>query len=305
MLVEVPELGRQRRRVGVEVEEDEALPRLAADRRQAVVGEAEVVEVLGVLRPDELAIEVVDPGVVWALEADGCAARLLDDGRPPMAADVVERPELASAAADDEERLAVELGQEVGPGIGRLVDPADDDPVAAQDVLALPVEDRRVVVRPARAGGGRRGRDAGRNRARAAVRMLVSRHARIVTRRDSIASRVPSGEPVLRMARQVLAGRHRRHLTRRASGHHHPAMKHWPVLRIVRALSIVVVLAAIVAQAKVLADAGAFDATRFFAFFTIQSNLIGVAAFSWLVGPPGRSAVSGASSCSGPAPRST
>ena len=55
------------------------------------------------------------------------------------------------------------------------------------------------------------------------------------------------------------------------------------ILRIVRALSIVVVLAAIVAQAKVLADVGAFDPTRFFAFFTIQSNLIGVAAFSWLV----------------------
>ncbi len=63
-------------------------------------------------------------------------------------------------------------------------------------------------------------------------------------------------------------------------------METWPVLRIVRALSIVVVLAAIVAQAKVLADAGAFDATRFFAFFTIQSNLIGVAAFSWLVARP-------------------
>ena len=32
-----------------------------------------------------------------------------------------------------------------------------------------------------------------------------------------------------------------------------------------------------------LAQAGRFDPTRFFAFFTIQSNLIGVAAFAWLV----------------------
>ena len=60
-------------------------------------------------------------------------------------------------------------------------------------------------------------------------------------------------------------------------------MEKWPVLRIVRAVSIAVVLAAIVAQAKTLADAGLFDPTRFFAFFTIQSNLVGVAAFSWLV----------------------
>jgi hypothetical protein len=64
------------------------------------------------------------------------------------------------------------------------------------------------------------------------------------------------------------------------------AMERWTPWRIVRALSILVVLAAIVAQAKVLADAGAFDPTRFFAFFTIQSNLVGVAAFSWLVARP-------------------
>src|SRR5215207_8621882 len=57
-------------------------------------------------------------------------------------------------------------------------------------------------------------------------------------------------------------------------------------LRIVRALSILLVLAAIVAQAKALADANAFNATRFFAFFTIQSNLVGVAAFAWLVARP-------------------
>ncbi len=59
-------------------------------------------------------------------------------------------------------------------------------------------------------------------------------------------------------------------------------------LTIVRAASVVVVLAAIVAQAIVLADAGAFDASRFFAFFTIQSNLIGVAAFIWLLATRGR-----------------
>ncbi|MBA2757295.1 MAG: Pr6Pr family membrane protein [Chloroflexi bacterium] len=47
--------------------------------------------------------------------------------------------------------------------------------------------------------------------------------------------------------------------------------------------SLILVMAAIVAQAVVLADAGAFDPTRFFAFFTIQSNLVGVAAFLWLL----------------------
>jgi hypothetical protein len=55
------------------------------------------------------------------------------------------------------------------------------------------------------------------------------------------------------------------------------------VLRAVRAASVVIVLAAIVAQAMTLVNANAFNATRFFAFFTIQSNLVGVAAFAWLV----------------------
>jgi hypothetical protein len=45
----------------------------------------------------------------------------------------------------------------------------------------------------------------------------------------------------------------------------------------------VIVLAAIVAQAMTLANANTFNATRFFAYFTIQSNLVGVAAFAWLV----------------------
>ena len=55
------------------------------------------------------------------------------------------------------------------------------------------------------------------------------------------------------------------------------------VLMVVRAVAVLLVLAAIVVQAIVLAQAGRFDATRYFAFFTIQSNLIGVAAFAWLL----------------------
>ncbi len=55
------------------------------------------------------------------------------------------------------------------------------------------------------------------------------------------------------------------------------------VLMVVRAASIVVVLAAIVTAMLDTMSAGTFDPTRFFAYFTIQSNLIGVAAFAWLL----------------------
>ncbi len=62
-----------------------------------------------------------------------------------------------------------------------------------------------------------------------------------------------------------------------------PAMGSRPWLTIVRAASVVLVLAAITAQAVVLAQNDRFDPGRFFAFFTIQSNIIGVAAYLWLL----------------------
>jgi hypothetical protein len=45
----------------------------------------------------------------------------------------------------------------------------------------------------------------------------------------------------------------------------------------------VLVIAAIAVALQSTRDAGTFNPTRFFAYFTIQSNLIGVAAFAWLL----------------------
>ena len=55
------------------------------------------------------------------------------------------------------------------------------------------------------------------------------------------------------------------------------------ILTAIRLASVVLVIAAIVAAAGSLVSEGRFDPTRFFAYFTIQSNLIGVAAFLWLL----------------------
>ncbi len=60
------------------------------------------------------------------------------------------------------------------------------------------------------------------------------------------------------------------------------------VLTVVRAASVGLALAAILAQAITLANAGIFDATRFFAFFTIQSNLVGATAVLWAVARAGQ-----------------
>ena len=50
-----------------------------------------------------------------------------------------------------------------------------------------------------------------------------------------------------------------------------------------RAAIVALVLVAILAQAMELVHHGRFNPTRFLAFFTIQSNLLGVAAFIWLI----------------------
>lgn len=60
-------------------------------------------------------------------------------------------------------------------------------------------------------------------------------------------------------------------------------MQRSQILTVIRAASAALVVLAIIAQSIVLADHGLFDATRFYAYFTIESNLIGVAVFVWLI----------------------
>ncbi|HET9344929.1 MAG TPA: Pr6Pr family membrane protein [Candidatus Limnocylindrales bacterium] len=55
------------------------------------------------------------------------------------------------------------------------------------------------------------------------------------------------------------------------------------VLTVIRLATIVVTLAAIGWAVSETASAGTFAPTRFFAYFTIQSNLIVVALYAWLV----------------------
>jgi hypothetical protein len=55
------------------------------------------------------------------------------------------------------------------------------------------------------------------------------------------------------------------------------------ILTVVRAATIVVVLAAMVFAIYETVRAGTFNPTRYFAYFTIQSNLLGVASFAWVL----------------------
>ena len=55
------------------------------------------------------------------------------------------------------------------------------------------------------------------------------------------------------------------------------------MLTVVRPATIVVVLAAIVFAIYETVRVGTFNPTRYFAYFTIQSNLLGVASFAWVL----------------------
>ncbi len=96
------------------------------------------------------------------------ALRLLDDAGAAVATDVEEGARGAVLAADDDDAVGAELA---GDELARLVDGgdvADADP-AAEDVVELPVEDRRDRRR--RAGGSIVARSTGCERARDLARV--------------------------------------------------------------------------------------------------------------------------------------
>src|SRR3954466_14446072 len=119
-----------------------------------------------------------------------------------MAADVVERAELAVATAQDHHALADDGCDEVLAAVGRLLRSTDADPVRAEPVLALEIEDRLVMEDARRKEAsslertpdgfqlrrGQEGRSDPRNR---------RSHGRIVTRPISNASGVPSRGPAV------------------------------------------------------------------------------------------------------------
>ena len=106
-------------------------------------------------------VEVVDPGVVRALEPDGLAARLLDDRRAAVAADVVERAQLAVAAADDDDVSPASRCEEVFAAIRPPPRPARRRSSRGANQLRARIEDRRVVedARREEPGGPERAAD--------------------------------------------------------------------------------------------------------------------------------------------------
>ncbi len=158
----------------VEVDEDEAFPYLATHRLEAVLALVDVEELILLLNEGQFAVETVAPSVVFAGELPAGAGGLLmrkvvpHQLVAPMPADVVEGPDHAVLALDDDHRHPRSGGRqllgEVATSAGEAFDAADVEPGAPKDrplfvgkvlrVDGVRVVDRRgaqlrIVLRPA------------------------------------------------------------------------------------------------------------------------------------------------------------
>ena len=87
----------------------------------------------------QCAVEVVDPGVVRALDAGDAAALLFQERGAAVPADVEEGADGVVGVADDDQVFAAELGQEILAGQLDLLFPPDEDPALGEPLLELVV----------------------------------------------------------------------------------------------------------------------------------------------------------------------
>ena len=126
----------QRFRLVGEVDEDEARPRVDGNRPEPE-GVAVDLVLADHRRSDQLPVERVGPGVVWALDRASHPARrgLLAQARSPVTADVVEAAQLLVLAPDDDGALPGDVGHEEIARLRSVVRAPHIEPVAEEDPL--------------------------------------------------------------------------------------------------------------------------------------------------------------------------
>jgi hypothetical protein len=142
---------RQRDCVARHVDEDQAVPGLAADRLQvealaldhAVVVVAVAAEMGGLQQP---AVQAVAPRMIRADHCWPAALRRLHQDHPPMTADIVEGLDAAVALACDDDGTPDQVQRHQVTGIRQAFRRADERPAGVEHVVALQREKRRVGI---------------------------------------------------------------------------------------------------------------------------------------------------------------
>jgi hypothetical protein len=136
---------RQRRRVGIEAGEDEALPDLHPQAGKAVLLLVERDRPLHRGRPEQTAIEAVAPVVIRACELRAAAGALSDD-HAAVPAHRRQDADDAAPVADDYQRLVDDLERVPVAWLRDLALAADAEPCMAEDRFLLEREPRRGDV---------------------------------------------------------------------------------------------------------------------------------------------------------------
>ena len=153
-------LGRRASLTG-EVNQHEPLDDGEVDRVQAHAACVKVVEVVGERRICQRAVEAIRPGVVGAAKAANLAFRLVNDLCAAVAAAVDEGSGQGVIVGNDEHARWPNLRRDVLAALTQLAEMADADPAGLEEVLLLPIENRRIgecsagqhrCLREARAG---------------------------------------------------------------------------------------------------------------------------------------------------------
>src|ERR1019366_1386854 len=144
----------QRRGIGIEVDEDKLHPRLTLHLKLSVLSAIEATDALKLRSAFQRSVEAVAPSVIGAAENRGIAFGLGDDRGGMMTANVVKRAKLTVGGAHDYQRLARELRGYKLSGALQLVNPGNDLPRSAEDILALKARDPVIDVPRSRYGVG-------------------------------------------------------------------------------------------------------------------------------------------------------
>ena len=148
----------ERRRLAVEVHEDEVAEHLHLDGGEGDRGGVEVLDALGVPGPAKAPVEGVGPGVVGAGDLPR-PARAREQLVPAVLADVVEGAKRPVRAPDRHDAPILDPRRHVAPRLAELLLVAEELPASPEDLGPLGLEERGVdvAVRPnrRRPGGDR------------------------------------------------------------------------------------------------------------------------------------------------------
>ena len=135
--------------LGVEIDEEEAVPACDAYRNEPVFRRIETARRLGPQRRDQPAVEIVDPAVIGA--GDRAAVALSrEEAGAAMPAGIGEGADRSRLVAQQDHGLADEIDGEIVPRPRDLVGAADEVPAPAEDALDLALVERVRGVAPGR-----------------------------------------------------------------------------------------------------------------------------------------------------------